>query len=99
MGLTDKLVQYDEWCQQFADDPQHYFRYVHGHFIPLIEQERVDGKLKQGKKKQQLIDLTVTSVVEIEGSDYKYQGEVDIDNKPHGFGVASDTSYNTLTEK
>ena len=50
-------------------------------------------------KKQHLINLIVTSVVEIDGSDYKYQGEVDIDNKPHGFGVASDTSYNTLTEK
>ena len=55
--------------------------YVHGYFIPWIEQERAAGRLSKGDK-HIIVDRTT-----LDGT-YRYIGEVDCFGRPCGFGTA-----------
>ena len=44
-----KIEEYRAHYKSYEDDPHDYCMYVHGYFIPWIEDLRAAGKLIQGK--------------------------------------------------
>ena len=80
-----KIEQYREYYKSYEDDPYNYCMYVHGYFIPWIEDLRAAGKLKQGKLAEASHDLCVGKAKVFDG-EQQYEGEVDEDNLPCGVG-------------
>ena len=46
---THKLRSYENYCKEFETDPDNYFLYVLGYFLPEIDKKRAEGSLKTGK--------------------------------------------------
>ena len=45
---NELLGQYTKECQSFIEHPQKFCYYIHGYFVPLIQQQREAGKIKYG---------------------------------------------------
>ena len=48
--MNEELSLYNEECQELDSDYEKYSIYVHGHFLPFLQQERDAGNLTYGKK-------------------------------------------------
>ena len=44
-----ELKEYIDLCETFQHDRKKYTYYVHGYFLPWLDKQRADGKLKKGK--------------------------------------------------
>ena len=60
---------------------------MHGYFLPLIEEFRAQNKIKPGKKKCIISNITLGKTrIELNGVSIQYEGELDENNKPYGCG-------------
>ena len=46
---TDRIEQYMTKCKAYEEDPNKYSLYLHGYFLVLLDQQRKEGELKQGR--------------------------------------------------
>ena len=46
-GKIARLIQYMEKCKEFENDPNRYCFYVHGYLLPMFENQRATGLIKQ----------------------------------------------------
>lgn len=54
LNKKEEIDKYMEECKLYVNDYKKYSIYVHGYFLPLIDQKRRDGELKQGKYLQEV---------------------------------------------
>ena len=47
-GMTDRIEQYMSKCKAYENDRYKYSLYVHGYLFVWLDQQRKEGKLKQG---------------------------------------------------
>ena len=47
-NMTDRIDQYMTKCKEYEKTPYKYSLYVHGYFLVWLDQQRKEGKLKQG---------------------------------------------------
>ena len=45
----DRIELYMAKCKQLENDRKIFTLYIHGYFLPWLDQQRKAGKLKQGK--------------------------------------------------
>ena len=45
---TERIEQYMNKCKAYEEDRYKYSLYVHGYFLVWLDQQRKEGKLKQG---------------------------------------------------
>ena len=48
LDMTERTDQYMNKCKAYEEDCYKYSFYVHGYFLVWLEQQRKEGKLKQG---------------------------------------------------
>ena len=85
-----------EECKQHIDEPMTYTLYVFGWLLPWLCQQREAGKLKTGKLRQLLINLS-RLVKKRDVEQFRtivYDGEVDQEGKRCGIGKLMVTSNN-----
>ena len=58
---TEKIDEYMNQCKTCELDPYKYNFYVHGYFIPWLEKQKLDGKIKWGR----LLFLIMSSFLRI----------------------------------
>ena len=46
---TEELEEYEKKCMTCLNRPEKYHLYIHGYFLPWLDQQRMEGGLKQGK--------------------------------------------------
>ena len=46
--MTDRIEQYMTMCKSYENDPYRFSLYLHGYFLVWLDQQRKEGKLKQG---------------------------------------------------
>ena len=49
MGMENALADYSQKCESLESIGEKYSHYVHGYFIPWLQQQREAGLLKKGK--------------------------------------------------
>ena len=47
-NMNDRIDQYMAKCKAYENDHYKYSLYVHGYFLVWLDQQRREGKLKQG---------------------------------------------------
>ena len=73
--LQEIIMQY----MSLHEDPRRMTAYIHLCFLPYLDMLRQQNKLKQGKRK-----------VEVVGRDWDYEGEMDGNDDCVGLGTATD---------
>ena len=48
LDMTERIDQYMNMCKGYEEDRYKYSLYVHGYFLVWLDQQRREGKLKQG---------------------------------------------------
>ena len=89
--MKTDLNRYMLQCKQLEDEYEKYSLYVHGYFLPWLQQQREAGSLQQGRSKQifhHTQDLGQRKVFIGSDDKYEYTGELDKDGNACGFGIA-----------
>jgi hypothetical protein len=81
------LDKYARKCLEYERQPENYNHYIQGYFLPLLDQQRADGKLKHGVIEDFPV-LLYSNKYSQENFVFKYEGEV-YKKAPHGYGEAS----------
>jgi len=61
LNQTEKLEKYEKKCMKYLNQPEKYYLYVHGYFLPWLDQQRREGKLKQGTVEREIIPSEYTT--------------------------------------
>ena len=65
-------------CKAYEDDKTKFCLYIHGYFIPWIEQQKAEGKIRKCKEYKNIIYLCLGErKIFGDKKDYEYEGEVD----------------------
>ena len=49
LDKPDKIEQYMAKCKEYEDHRGKFSLYIHGYFLPWLDQQRKAGKLKKGR--------------------------------------------------
>ena len=49
LGRTTEIRRYMAKCQTYEANKEKYFFYINGYWLPWLDQQRAEGKLKKGK--------------------------------------------------
>ena len=49
LDMNQYLTDYKDFCKSKEDNPEDYFYYVHGYILPILQNMRVEGKIRRGK--------------------------------------------------
>ena len=105
-----EIRQYTEKCKTYQDNRDKYFFYIHGYWLPWLEQQRRDNRLKQGKylhrKKKMVFDPISFALTRVVGAGSRrvrvpflglceYTGEMDQEGNATGYGEA----YNKINPR
>ena len=85
------MNEYLKECKACENDYEKFHLYIYGWFLPWLETERKAGKLKYCKcEKSNCLFYTATAQITCLQEQLVYSGEVDKNNKPCGYGSATD---------
>ena len=74
------------WCKSLRNDHLQYSYYVHGYFIPWLNEQREKGLLKKGMKFEVHNIFLGKIPLQFKDLELEYEGEIDIDGKACGIG-------------
>jgi len=81
-GKDYELEAYMSDCKSYENDWTKFSMYIHGYWIPFLQKEKEEGRLKEG---------TVT--FRIFQHDVIYEGLLDEDGKAYGWGTCTSLNY------
>ena len=50
LNQTEALEKYEKKCMTYLNRPKKYYLYIHGYFLPWLDQQRMEAKLTKGKQ-------------------------------------------------
>ena len=87
-------------CKKFENDFENFSLYLHGYWLPYLEQMMEDELLEEGKATSILSELILlrigTAIFKIDGFNVYYKGLIDVDGEAVGYGVATHESGKNL---
>ena len=81
-------------CKELQNDEDKGTLFIHGYWIPHLEELRTIGWIKQGKNKCVQLKFLGETEIEMTGVGIcKYIGEVDSEGNAYGFGTATKEDF------